>query len=54
MNAPNKGPNSIDDYIAGFPPEVREKLEKVRAATRKGAPEAEEARAESPAGKRDR
>ncbi|MCK7476486.1 MAG: DUF1801 domain-containing protein [Candidatus Moduliflexus flocculans] len=35
-------PASIEAYIAGFPPEVRAALRKMRAAIRKAAPEAEE------------
>lgn len=35
--------HSIDDYIAGFPEDLRVKLEQLRAAIRKAAPEAEEA-----------
>jgi uncharacterized protein YdhG (YjbR/CyaY superfamily) len=35
--------NDIDDYIAGFPDDVRKILQKVRATIRKAAPEAEEA-----------
>jgi uncharacterized protein YdhG (YjbR/CyaY superfamily) len=35
-------PKTIDEYIAGFPPDVQEILEKVRMAIRKAAPEAEE------------
>jgi uncharacterized protein YdhG (YjbR/CyaY superfamily) len=34
---------TIDHYIAGFPLEVRELLQKVRLAIKKAAPEAEEA-----------
>jgi len=37
-----KAPRNIDDYIAGFPGEVRELLEKIRATIRKAAPAAEE------------
>ena len=33
----------IDDYIAGFPPNVRKKLEQVRATIQKAVPDAEEA-----------
>ena len=33
----------IDEYIAGFPKDIREILEKIRATIRKAAPEAEEA-----------
>ncbi len=36
-------PETIDAYNAGFPPEKREVLEKIRATIRKTAPEAEEA-----------
>jgi uncharacterized protein YdhG (YjbR/CyaY superfamily) len=35
-------PRNVDDYIAGFPPEVRAVLHKIRATVRKAAPEAEE------------
>lgn len=34
--------DSVDAYIAGFPPAVREVLEKIRLTIRKAAPEAEE------------
>ena len=37
-----KAPRNIDDYIAGFPGDVRELLEKIRATIRKAAPAAEE------------
>src|ERR1700741_770813 len=43
MKANQKKPTTIDEYIAGFPREVRPLLEKVRAAIRKAAPDAEEA-----------
>ena len=33
---------TIDDYIAGYPPEVRSILEEIRRTIRKAAPEAEE------------
>jgi uncharacterized protein YdhG (YjbR/CyaY superfamily) len=36
-------PKDIDEYIAGFPKDIRERLEKVRETIRKAAPEAEEA-----------
>ena len=36
-------PATIDEYIADFPANVQPHLEKVRAAIRKAAPEAEEA-----------
>jgi uncharacterized protein YdhG (YjbR/CyaY superfamily) len=35
-------PRNIDQYIAPFPPDVQEKLEQIRAAIRKAAPDAEE------------
>jgi uncharacterized protein YdhG (YjbR/CyaY superfamily) len=42
MNISTGNPTSIDEYIAGFPPEVQEILEKIRATIREAAPEAEE------------
>lgn len=33
---------SIDEYIAGFPPDVQEILEKIRITIRKAAPDADE------------
>jgi uncharacterized protein YdhG (YjbR/CyaY superfamily) len=42
MKAPRTIPNSVDDYIAGFPPDVQRKLKQVRSAIRKAAPNAEE------------
>lgn len=36
------GPGSIDEYIAGFPPETRERLERIRSIARKAAPDAVE------------
>jgi uncharacterized protein YdhG (YjbR/CyaY superfamily) len=36
-------PKTIDEYIAGYPPDVQEILEKVRATIRKAAPGATEA-----------
>ncbi len=35
-------PRNIDEYIAGFPAEIQEILQKVRETVRKAAPEAEE------------
>ena len=35
-------PKTIDEYIAGFPPDVQEILQKVRQTIRKAAPGAEE------------
>ena len=42
MDADQETPKSIDDYIAGFPPDVREILESIRAIIRAAAPDAEE------------
>lgn len=36
-------PESVDAYIAGFPPEIQEILQAVRRAVREVAPEAQEA-----------
>jgi len=33
---------TVNDYIAGFPPSVREKLEEIRSVIRKAAPDATE------------
>ena len=35
-------PNTIDEYIAGFPNDVQDILEKIRMTIRKAAPDAEE------------
>ena len=35
-------PKTMDEYIAGFPKEVQEILEKIRTTIRKAAPDAEE------------
>ena len=35
-------PTTIDEYIAGFPPDVQVILQKIRATIRKAAPSAEE------------
>jgi uncharacterized protein YdhG (YjbR/CyaY superfamily) len=43
MRADQTTAKTIDEYIAGFPPDVQEILQKVRATIRKAAPEAEEA-----------
>ena len=42
MIRPSPTPKTIDDYIAGFPPDVQELLQKVRATIKKAAPKAEE------------
>src|SRR5215203_200439 len=36
-------PNSIDDYIAGFPKEIQAILEQIRTTIKQAAPEAKEA-----------
>ena len=43
MKTKSKQPTTIDEYIAGCPPDVQPLLEKVRAAIRKAAPHATEA-----------
>ena len=43
MRAKHQQPATIDEYIADFPENVQPHLEKVRAAIRKAAPDAEEA-----------
>jgi uncharacterized protein YdhG (YjbR/CyaY superfamily) len=43
MRADQTTPKTIDEYIASFPREIREILEKIRTTIRKAAPEAEEA-----------
>ncbi len=43
MKAKSSTPATIDEYIAGFPPDVQEILQKIRALIRKEAPQAEEA-----------
>jgi uncharacterized protein YdhG (YjbR/CyaY superfamily) len=42
MSAKESAPASVDAYIAGFPPEVRGILRRIRATIRKAAPGAEE------------
>ncbi len=36
-------PKDIDEYIAGFPPDVQESLQKMRTIIREASPDAEEA-----------
>ncbi len=43
MKPNHAAPKNIDQYIAGFPSDVRETLEKIRMTIRKAAPDAEEA-----------
>jgi uncharacterized protein YdhG (YjbR/CyaY superfamily) len=42
MKTKKSAPTTIDEYIAGFPPDVQEILQKIRAIIRKAAPGAEE------------
>jgi uncharacterized protein YdhG (YjbR/CyaY superfamily) len=43
MKTDQTAPKSIDEYIAGFPHDVQEILQKLRATIRKAAPDAQEA-----------
>jgi uncharacterized protein YdhG (YjbR/CyaY superfamily) len=43
MDTSQPEPRDIDEYIAGFPKDIQEILEKVRRTVREAAPEAEEA-----------
>jgi len=42
MKTDQTAPKTIDEYIAGFPDDVQEILEKIRMTIRKAAPDAEE------------
>ena len=42
MRTDQTAPKDIDEYIAGFPNDVQEILEKIRMTIRKAAPDAEE------------
>lgn len=42
MRTEKKAPKNIDEYIAGFSPDVQEILEKTRTTIREAAPDAEE------------
>jgi uncharacterized protein YdhG (YjbR/CyaY superfamily) len=42
MKTDQATPRNIDEYIAGFPPDVQAILEKIRTTIRKAAPDAEE------------
>ncbi len=42
MKADQTVPKTIDEYIAGFPKDVQEKLEQVRQTIREAAPDAQE------------
>lgn len=43
MKSRRKAPAKIDDYISGFPKEVRARLQEIRNVIRKAAPDADEA-----------
>lgn len=38
----SKKPQTVDEYIASFPPDMQQKLQQVRQTVRKAAPDAEE------------
>jgi uncharacterized protein YdhG (YjbR/CyaY superfamily) len=42
MKTDPTAPKDIDEYIAGFPPNIQEILEKIRSTVKEAAPEAEE------------
>jgi uncharacterized protein YdhG (YjbR/CyaY superfamily) len=42
MRANEATPKDMDEYIAGFPSDVQEILEEIRATIKKAAPDAEE------------
>ncbi len=42
MKKDSKVPETIDEYITGFPEDIQEKLEALRATIRKAAPDAQE------------
>lgn len=43
MRTDQTAPKDIDEYIAGFPPDIQEILEEIRMTIRQAAPDAEEA-----------
>lgn len=43
MDAESTAPQTIDEYIAGFPPDVQALLEQIRATIKHAAPDAQEA-----------
>jgi uncharacterized protein YdhG (YjbR/CyaY superfamily) len=43
MKANSAAPKDIDEYIAGFPKDIQQRLEKIRMTIREAAPDAEEA-----------
>ena len=42
MKSKRRAPQSIDEYIVGFPENVQQRLEKIRATIKKAAPKAQE------------
>jgi uncharacterized protein YdhG (YjbR/CyaY superfamily) len=42
MKTKQARPQTIDEYIAGFPDDIQDKLQKIRMTIRKAAPQAEE------------
>ena len=42
MKTGQNAPKNIDEYIAGFPSDIQETLEKIRQTVREAAPDAEE------------
>lgn len=42
MSEEQSTPTTIDEYIAGFPPDVQEKLQQIRALIKDEAPQAQE------------
>jgi uncharacterized protein YdhG (YjbR/CyaY superfamily) len=42
MSTDQTAPQTIDEYIAGFPPDVQETLQEIRRTIRDAAPDAEE------------
>jgi uncharacterized protein YdhG (YjbR/CyaY superfamily) len=42
MSASQTKPRTIDEYIAGFPPDIQKVLRKIRSTIRAAAPQAEE------------
>jgi uncharacterized protein YdhG (YjbR/CyaY superfamily) len=42
MRTKQKSPQDIDEYVAGFPTEVRQILNKIRATIKRAAPDAQE------------
>jgi uncharacterized protein YdhG (YjbR/CyaY superfamily) len=43
MKADQTAPTTIDEYIAGYPPDVQKRLKKLRSTIKRAAPQAQEA-----------